>query len=211
MRTLVIYATDEGQTEKIAIRIANQLTKLKLAVDRHNIAIDPDEPIALDAYDAVIVGSPIHYSHYDSRMASYLKHYRNTLREMPSAFYSVSLGILSGEKSERDEVRKLTDAYLAETGWSPPLRIHFGGALTYSRYGWLKRRLMRWISGRAGGPTDTDHDYEFTDWDQVDQFVENFVEFVASCKRPESIPTRNSIYTKPTRRYSTRNRHASQA
>jgi menaquinone-dependent protoporphyrinogen IX oxidase len=30
---------------------------------------------------------------------------------------------------------------------------------------------MKTISRRAGGPTDTSRDYEFTDWVALDQFV----------------------------------------
>ena len=90
MRTLVIYATDEGQTEKISSRIAKRRRENQLPCDRHNIASDPDDPIALDAYDAVSVGSPMHYSHYDARLADYLRQFRDALRDIPSAFFSVT-------------------------------------------------------------------------------------------------------------------------
>ena len=166
-------------------------------------------PEPKNSYDAVIVGSPVHYSHYDARLADYLKHYREPLREIPSAFFSVSLGILSDEKSEKDEVRKVTDAYLAETGWNPPLRVYFGGALAYSKYNWVKRWLMKLVVRKGGGPTDTRYDYEFTDWDQVDKFVQSFVEFVKSCKLPHDECPQPSLYSKPRREYSTLNRRSS--
>jgi menaquinone-dependent protoporphyrinogen oxidase len=47
-----------------------------------------------------------------------------------------------------------------------------GGALRYTQYGFLKRFLMKQISRRHNGPTDTSRDYEFTDWQRVDRFVE---------------------------------------
>ena len=47
----------------------------------------------------------------------------------------------------------------------------FAGALRYSRYGWLKRRLMRSIARREGGDTDTSRDHVYTDWDAVDRFA----------------------------------------
>ncbi|QEF98967.1 Protoporphyrinogen IX dehydrogenase [menaquinone] [Stieleria maiorica] len=202
MRTLILFATDEGQTEKIAVRISERLAEQGFASDRHNIAVDPETPIALDAYDAVIVGSPIHYSHYDARLADYLKQFRDVLHEMPSAFFSVSLGILSDAETEREEVRKITDAYLSETDWNPLLKIHFAGALSYSRYNWLKRKLMQIIARKAGSPTDTRFDYEFTNWVQVDQFVDQFVEFVNRCKQSDELYQQRTIYSTPTRRYS---------
>lgn len=206
MRTLVIYATDEGQTGKIASRIADQLAAKHFPTDKHNIAVDPEDPIALDAYDAVIVGSPVHFSHYDARLASYLKSYQTPLKDIPSAFFSVSLGILSEDEGEQNEVKEIANAYLADTGWRPSLKVHFGGAITYSKYSWLKRRLMQLIVRKSGGPTDTQYDYEFTDWGEVDRFVDQFVELVESCKQPDGEYADRSIYAKPSRKYSLRNR-----
>ena len=41
----------------------------------------------------------------------------------------------------------------------------------YTQYGWFKRRVMRAIVKREGGDTDMSHDYEYTDWNAVDQFA----------------------------------------
>ncbi len=51
---------------------ASGLVSRDLRSDRHNLAVDPETPIALDAYDAVIVGAPIHDSHDDAWLADYL-------------------------------------------------------------------------------------------------------------------------------------------
>lgn len=209
MRTLILYATDHGQTQRIAERIGTLLDARKMPSDQHNIAIDPSEPIAVDAYDAVIVGSPIHFSHYDVRLSDYLKEYRTALREIPSAFFSVSLGILSDDASEQNEIESITNAYLADTNWNPSLRCHFGGAIRYSRYGWLKRKLMQLFVRKAGGPTDTQFDYEFTDWNSVEQFVDQFAEFVEGCKEPDEDYSQRNIYSKPARRYSIQNQRKS--
>ena len=47
----------------------------------------------------------------------------------------------------------------------------FAGALVYTRYGWLKKRLMRSIAKRDGSDTDMSRDHEYTDWDAVDEFA----------------------------------------
>ena len=211
MRALVLYATGEGQTEKIARRIAERLSERNVPVDLHDVADESVTAVALDAYDAIIVGSSIHYSHYDPNLADCLTQFRTALTEIPSAFFSVSLGILSDESSERDEVKKITDAYLDETGWTPEIRKDFAGALAYSKYGWLKRHMMHWIVSRAGTRTDVHYDYEFTDWPQVDQFVDEFLEFVESCREPEDEHRSRSIYAEPTRRYSTKHRKKTNA
>ena len=45
------------------------------------------------------------------------------------------------------------------------------GALAYSQYNFLVKLVMKGIARRAGAPTDTSRDYEFTDWPAVDAFV----------------------------------------
>ncbi|MCG8653704.1 MAG: menaquinone-dependent protoporphyrinogen IX dehydrogenase [Pirellulales bacterium] len=210
MRTLVLYATGEGQTKKIAEHIVARLKSLHFPADLHHVADEEEEPVALDAYDAVIVGSPMHYSHYDSRLAKYLQDYSTALADIPSAFFSVSLGIMSDKEDEQNEIKASTDAYLNETGWDPPIKKHFAGALVYSKYGWLKRQMMKMIVRRGGGPTNTNYDYEFTDWPQVERFVDEFAEFVNSCKQPDGQRRHHSLYSEPTRQYSMRNRQAAE-
>jgi len=62
---------------------------------------------------------------------------------------------------------------LDETAFSPDLVGTFAGALLYSRYGWLKRRIMRSIVRREGGDTDMTRDYEYTNWEAIDRFADD--------------------------------------
>jgi len=39
---------------------------------------------------------------------------------------------------------------------------------------------MKRIAKKAGGPTDTSRDYEFTDWTKLDRMIEKFVESVST-------------------------------
>lgn len=205
MRTLVIFASEEGQTAKIAECIASRFAFHQIPCDCVSVTQHGIDAVAVDAYDAVVIGSPIHYSHYDPRLAEMIKNFREDLNEIPSAFFSVSLGILSDEETEKDEVHRITDAYLANTQWNPSMKVHFAGTLAYSKYGWVKRRLMRFVVRKAGGPTDVRYDYEFTDWQQVQIFVDRFVEFVRACKRTDERSGPSVSYSKPVRKYSIKN------
>jgi menaquinone-dependent protoporphyrinogen oxidase len=53
----------------------------------------------------------------------------------------------------------------------------FGGALLYRQYGLLKRYMMkRIVRDKPGGlSTDTSRDHEYTDWDDVNRFAEDFL------------------------------------
>jgi len=52
----------------------------------------------------------------------------------------------------------------------------FGGALLYTQYGFIKRRLIKKIARDKGTlDTDTSHDYVYTDWESVKHFAEEFL------------------------------------
>jgi len=56
----------------------------------------------------------------------------------------------------------------------------FGGALLYTKYGFVKRRLMTKIARDKGTlDTDTSHDYVYTDRESVKHFAEEFLSSAA--------------------------------
>ena len=65
----------------------------------------------------------------------------------------------------------MIDVFVRDTGWRPEHALSVAGALAYSKYSLLVRFLMKQIARRAGAPTDTSRDYEFTDWQALDRFV----------------------------------------
>jgi menaquinone-dependent protoporphyrinogen oxidase len=74
----------------------------------------------------------------------------------------------------------MVEELLAQTGFEPRDVALFGGALAYTRYGWLKRLVMRHISKKEGGATDTSRDWDYTDWEAVDRFARAFAGSVAA-------------------------------
>lgn len=211
MRTLLIYASVEGQTQSIAQRIAQRMQSQHSPVDCYALGTEPGINVALDPYDAVIAGSSVHYGHLDAHLAEYLGDYRQLINEIPSAFFSVSLAVASDDLSEQSQIQHIVDRYVAEIRWTPLLSANFAGALKYSRYSWWKRWMMKSIARKEGGPTDDHHDYEFTRWEDVDQFADRFISLVNSCRLSDEERSRYSAYTAPRREYSVRNRRPSLA
>jgi menaquinone-dependent protoporphyrinogen oxidase len=87
---------------------------------------------------------------------------------VPSAFFSVSLSAASEHLAEKEAARKLGEALPAASGWTPATVVSLAGRLAYTKYGFLKRQLMKRIARKEGAPTDTSRDYEFTNWEKVD-------------------------------------------
>jgi menaquinone-dependent protoporphyrinogen oxidase len=77
------------------------------------------------------------------------------------------------------EVQKITNDFLEQTGWKPMMTTQIAGALKYTEYDYFKRLIMKMISKKERGATDTSQDYEYTNWDEVIQFINEFANKVS--------------------------------
>ena len=170
-RVALIYGTSEGQTERIAHRIADQLETAGHDVDLR-FAKDLPHSFDLAAYDGVVVGASVHLGTHLAYVTDFVRDHVETLNRLPSAFYSVSLTAAEGTEAAREPAREILDAFLATTGWEPTETATVAGALRYSQYGAVTRFLMRRIARKAGGGIDTSRDYEYTDWKDLEAFVD---------------------------------------
>ena len=165
VRVLVVYHSEEGQTAKIAERIAAVLTGAGASAGTATTDGDPSPA----GYDGVIVGGSIHLSRHSRSLRRWVTLHADTLGRMPTALFQVSLA--SDDPEHDDEAHQLLQRLLDGTGLDPDIVGLFGGALASTRYGWLKRRAMHHIAASRGDPTDTSTDHEFTDWEAVDHFA----------------------------------------
>jgi menaquinone-dependent protoporphyrinogen oxidase len=169
---LLVYATDHGQTAKIAGRIADALHAAGLGVVQHDVAQSPD--VDPQDYDGVIVGASVHRAHHQRAAVDWVKRHRTALEGRPSAFFSVSLTAADDSDESRAATAKCVADFLDDTGWVPGTTARFAGALMYREYDVFTRVLIRLIAGHNGGPTDMSRDHELTDWDMVARFAEDF-------------------------------------
>ncbi|WP_230469967.1 flavodoxin domain-containing protein [Lujinxingia vulgaris] len=59
------------------------------------------------------------------------------------------LSAAGDDEESRQEVHHYADVFLEATGWQPMLLAAFAGAMPFSRYGFMKRLIMR-SAGRRG-------------------------------------------------------------
>lgn len=156
---LVVYASVEGQTARIAQRIAEVLRSAGHRVD----VVSAGAGLDLSSHAGVIVGASVHYGHHPAWLASFLRKNR-VAAARKSAFFSVSLSA-NQHYAER---------FLGRADWAPQLTAVFAGALRYSKYGPIKRFVVRTFAAIAGHDTDTSRDYDYTDWEAVDRFAAAF-------------------------------------
>lgn len=170
-RILVLYGTTEGHTAKVARFIADVLRQQGGDVDVVHARTTMTPP---EEYEAVVVAASVHAGTYQRTVETWAKAHAAALQARPSAFVSVCLGVLQKEPRVQQEVSAIVDRFCTRTGWIPSFTKTIAGALPYTRYGWLKRRMMQRIVRKAGGDTDVTRDYEYTDWNDLRVFVRGF-------------------------------------
>ena len=166
-RILLLYATVEGQTARIAERIAHTLREKGYSVEMLPADTAEADPAA---YDGVMVGASIHYGHHPAYLRTLIRRHGKALAARPCAFFSVSLSA-GGPRPKPAAAQRYIDKFLRRTGWQPQLVASFAGSVKYSLYGPIKRRVMIVFVGLGGGETDASRDYEYTDWDAVERFA----------------------------------------
>jgi menaquinone-dependent protoporphyrinogen oxidase len=180
MRVLIVYGTREGQTRRIATRIADDLRAMNHTVD----VLDAASVGSIDwsRYHAAVVASSVHVGRHAREIVAFAKRYRAELQRLSATFISVTLSEAGAEDPARSDtqrqqaaadVQKMIADFVKASGWTPARVMPVAGALTYSKYNVLVRFVMKRIARKAGAPTDTSRDYEFTNWDAVDRFAES--------------------------------------
>jgi menaquinone-dependent protoporphyrinogen oxidase len=101
------------------------------------------------------------------------------MQRMPSAFFSVSLSEADPNPKPHARLTTQVTHFLEETSWHPDKIASFAGSIAYLRYHWIMRLI--WprlpLPGRSGagrGRDLADSDYEYTDWDAVARFADEF-------------------------------------
>jgi menaquinone-dependent protoporphyrinogen oxidase len=196
---LLVYGSSYGHTARIADRITSSLVNVGCSVTRMAGDQLPDLFI-LDSFDGVIVAASVIRGRYQRYIEQFVKKNALVLNRMPGAFFSVSLAAASPRPESPATARADITAFLNKTGWKPARSHTIAGELAYSRYNPILRFVMKKISARAGLSTDTSHDHDYTDWQQLSHAARNFADLVAQrMAETQSTPTLGTVAMHPLR------------
>jgi menaquinone-dependent protoporphyrinogen oxidase len=171
---LVVYGTTEGHTRKIAEFIAERIRKAGKNVDLVDSAT-PDAYQALPFYAGAFVGGSVHHQKHQTSLTHFVKENLAWLNEIPTAFFSVNLAILHEDTDFRGEALKCANAFIDETRLRPCMVRLIAGALKYTEYDFFKRALLRYFVKPGGFEADATPDTEYTDWDDLGRFVDEYL------------------------------------
>jgi menaquinone-dependent protoporphyrinogen oxidase len=179
---LVAYATIEGHTRKVAEFIAERLRIHGHRVDLVDVATPAATQVTV-AYQAALIGGSVHNHRHQAALEHFVKDNLAWLNAMPTAFFSVGLAVVKESAGGRGEARKAADEFVAATGLTPSHVRLVAGELKYTRYDFFKRVVLRMLNAQLEGAKDTGEDHEYTDWQDVETFVDEFLD--AASKQPE--------------------------
>ncbi|HDL5121297.1 TPA: menaquinone-dependent protoporphyrinogen IX dehydrogenase, partial [Mannheimia haemolytica] len=167
MKTLILYFTTDGQTKKIAERLADVITHEVELISLKDQAVDFAEKIA--NADQIVIGASIRYGHFNPLVYQFVEQHYPALNAKKTAFYGVNL---TARKDNRNtpETNTYVRKFLAKVKWKPTHIEVIAGALLYLRYKPFDRLMIRFIMKITKGETDTSKEYEYTDWQQVENF-----------------------------------------
>jgi menaquinone-dependent protoporphyrinogen oxidase len=182
-KVLAVYGTRYGQTRRIVERIGKVLGSYGhdvLALQGDQIPSD----FSLEGFDGFLIAASVRYGKHQPYIQDFVRRNVALLSRKPAAFISVCGAIAGQWEPGPAEAKKYLENFVAETGWAPSFSASVAGAVAYTKYGFLTRRIMQLISARTGRPTDTSRDWDFTDWDQVDQLGMELADRLAGSLAP---------------------------
>lgn len=169
-RFLVLFASHYGQTRVIAEAIASRLRGYGHEVALVDARSGAQRASPPEDFDVVVLGSRIEMGRHASDISAYIDNHRAALRDMPTAFFSVSMA--ASDASAGPDPARYMGTLFDEHGWHPTRCAAIAGGLPYRKYGWITRLVMKGISRKHGHPTDTSRNHELTDWKAVDRFAD---------------------------------------
>ncbi|MGE0538748.1 MAG: menaquinone-dependent protoporphyrinogen IX dehydrogenase [Dehalococcoidia bacterium] len=185
-RVLIVYGTTEGHTAQIAERMASVMRSEGCQVELHDAKAVRKQTVSGE-FDGILVGGSVHSGEHQSSLREFVKHNRDQLERIPSAFFSVSLTAADPDDEAVTETQTMVNKFISETGWQPRWVETIAGALVYTQYNIFIRHMMKLIVKRQGrAELDTSRDYDFTDWYAVERFARDFAASIRGAVRAPS-------------------------
>lgn len=178
MKILVVYATTEGQTRKVARHVFDWLAAAGHAAELIPAAEAGDLDPA--GFDAVTVAGSVHGGRYQAELVRWAKAAAPGLARVPTLFLSVSLTAAGRDAQEWDGLRGCVARFAAETGWTPARVEHVAGAFRFSEYDFFRTWAMRWIAAQRDEGVTPGVDHEYTDWAALEAVLKDWTGALAA-------------------------------
>lgn len=171
MKVLILYATVEGQTGKIARFVQEQTEGLGHEV----VLADADAPAELifDGIDAVVLAAPVHQRRHPRNFEALIAVRADELAARKVLMLSVSLNAAFPDGHE--EAQEYLLEMKMRTGLDPDVEMLVAGAVRTSEYDFFAQQVVRYVVLRNRDFDTKAEEHEFTDWDGLAEGLATFL------------------------------------
>lgn len=172
MSVLVVYATVEGQSRKIAEFAAD------FAKDAGHETVlfdasDEFEDVSFDGVDKVVLVAPVHERRHPKHFEVLLSGQKEALTKRPTCMLSVSLS--AAFPAGMEEAQDYLDEMKLRTGFEPGMEMLVPGAVRQMSYDYYESQVLRHIVLRDRDYDANKGDKEFTDWEALRKTLTKFL------------------------------------
>ena len=175
MNILLVYATTEGQTRKIAEFSAERLRALGHEVDLRD-SRRPMHDLEMESYGAAVLAASVHQKTHQQSIADFAHARRAQLMSIPCLLISVSLAI-AFENGEV-EAQHYVDLLVERIGFRPGHISLVAGALKFDEYDYYMNQIVEHVV--LADREDVSGDQEYTDWDTLGRELDQFADAITS-------------------------------
>ena len=165
-KTAVIYSSTDGHTVKICEKII-EIIKHESIISL--CSIEEADSLDLESFDFILVGASIRYGKHKANLFSFIKNNLESLNKKDTAFFNVN-AVARKEDKNTPATNPYLIKFLKKVAWKPSLLEVFAGKISYPKYHFFDKHMIRFIMWMSKGPTDPSKVFEFTDWKKVESF-----------------------------------------
>ncbi len=165
-KTAIIYSSTDGHTVKICEKII-EIIKHESIISLSSI--EEADSLDLESFDFILVGASIRYGNHKANLFSFIKNNLESLNKKNTAFFNVN-AVARKEDKNTPATNPYLIKFLKKVAWKPTLLEVFAGKISYPKYHFFDKHMIRFIMWMSKGPTDPSKVFEFTDWKKVESF-----------------------------------------
>ncbi len=167
VKTGIIYSSVDGQTLKICNKIRDEFLINDQDIELYSIS---DFNKEVTNFDKLIIGSSIRYGVHNKEIIDFINTNKKQLDSIKTAFFSVNLVARKPEKN-KPNTNPYVIKFFKTIDWTPTIVEVFAGKLDYKKYPFFDRIMIQFIMWMTKGPTDSNTEIEYTNWDRVTKFA----------------------------------------
>lgn len=171
---IIVYASHEGQTQKVAHHVARQVENLGHTARLINVG-DAEKDADAGDFDAAVIAGDLDSSERAAALAQFVQDHKPALEAAPCALLSVRLEAGMKEASGKRAVQDGINTFEEMTSLRPDRTLPVGGAYHDRGHSGMARALHHvWMHLKGITPDPSGHT-ELTDWQALEAFIREFI------------------------------------